>query len=302
MKLVPRAERFHRNEACQPAAAWGRASAEWPELQSARRLVELCIVWKTSTGNLERRFRRFREIKCPERASLLDITIEQCVMVEQAPPSKMLQQDESMKNAYCQQVLKLHGKLHGTCGKRRRLTERRDVGISRTAASASTGPVTEAAFGRKREAAIAEVVAESPSKRARRIAEAPIGLARVARETAQETAQHPTAASAVVVQKVAKRVLPIKERDLRGALAAAKGRAQRERTVVQSHAQTRRGRNGQEPNQLRPGVLLVRLSDQKAYQKAQRMRFQVTSDPVDFVAQIARIPRAQRKGTWCSRP
>ena len=83
---------------------------------------------------------------------------------------------------------------------------------------------------------------------------------------------------------------------MRGAVAEAKGRAKRERTVVQSHTQTRRGRNGQEPNQLRSGVLLVRLSDQKACQKAQRMRFQVTSDPVVFVAQIARIPRAQRKG------
>ena len=37
-------------------------AAEWPELQSARRLVELSLVWKTASGNLERRFRQFREI------------------------------------------------------------------------------------------------------------------------------------------------------------------------------------------------------------------------------------------------
>ena len=80
--LLPRAEKFYKEDACQASAAWGRASAEWPELQSARRLVELCLVWKTSTGNLERRFRRFREIRCPERARLLDVTVEGCVLVE----------------------------------------------------------------------------------------------------------------------------------------------------------------------------------------------------------------------------
>ena len=63
LKLLPRAEKFHRDDACQPNAAWGRASAEWPEFQSARRLVELFLrlelflAWKTSSGNLERRLR-----------------------------------------------------------------------------------------------------------------------------------------------------------------------------------------------------------------------------------------------------
>ena len=51
LKLLPRAEKFHRDAACPASAAWGRASAEWPELQSARRLVELCIVWKTAIWN-----------------------------------------------------------------------------------------------------------------------------------------------------------------------------------------------------------------------------------------------------------
>ena len=97
LQLLPRAEKFHRDDACQPNAAWGRASAEWPELQSARRLVELCLVWKTASGNLERRFRRFREIRCPERAQLLDVTVESCVIVEQAPPSKIMRLDETVK-------------------------------------------------------------------------------------------------------------------------------------------------------------------------------------------------------------
>ena len=52
LRLLPRAEKFH-SEGCQPNAAWGRASTEWPELPSARRLVELFLVWKTASGNLE---------------------------------------------------------------------------------------------------------------------------------------------------------------------------------------------------------------------------------------------------------
>ena len=66
----------------------GRAAAEWPELGSGRRLVELFLVWKTFSGNLERRFRRFRETRCPQRAQLLDVSVENCVVVEQAPSSQ----------------------------------------------------------------------------------------------------------------------------------------------------------------------------------------------------------------------
>ena len=85
LELLPRAEKFHREAACHASTAWARASAEWPELRSARRLVELCVLWKTTTGNLERRFRRACEIRCPQRAQLLDVTVETCMVVEQAP-------------------------------------------------------------------------------------------------------------------------------------------------------------------------------------------------------------------------
>ena len=44
----------------------------------------------TSYGNLERRFRRLREIRCPERAQLRDVSVENCMRVEQAPPTKIL--------------------------------------------------------------------------------------------------------------------------------------------------------------------------------------------------------------------
>ena len=117
LKLLPRAERFHHDVDCTASAAWARASAEWPELESARRLVELCIIWKTSTGNLERRFRRLCEIRCPQRARLLDVSVDSCMIVEQAPPSKALQQDESLRTKYCQRIWKVHRILHGATKK-----------------------------------------------------------------------------------------------------------------------------------------------------------------------------------------
>ena len=43
-RLIPRAEKFHR-EGCQANVAWARASAEWPELATGRRLVELALIW-----------------------------------------------------------------------------------------------------------------------------------------------------------------------------------------------------------------------------------------------------------------
>ena len=39
------------------------------------------------TGNLERRFRVYREQKNEERARMLDATVEQLLLVEFAPPS-----------------------------------------------------------------------------------------------------------------------------------------------------------------------------------------------------------------------
>ena len=91
------------------------------------------------------------------------------MLVEQAPPSKMLRTlQHADKNNYIQHVLKLHENLHGNGPTRIRRAERRDAGTPRAPASGIRGPDTEAGFGRKREAGIADIVAASPSKRARR--------------------------------------------------------------------------------------------------------------------------------------
>ena len=88
-RILKRAE-WHQRAGCTTRQAWGRAAAEWPELHRGRRLVELFLIWKTSSGNLERRFRRFAEVHCPERARLLDTSVEDLSMVDQAPSSKLL--------------------------------------------------------------------------------------------------------------------------------------------------------------------------------------------------------------------
>jgi len=86
----------------------------------ARRLLKIELVWKTATGNVERRFRRFREVRCAQRAQVQDAAIDSCIWVEQAPPSKTLgslipavsasvaSQPSGNHTDYFAQVLKLH--------------------------------------------------------------------------------------------------------------------------------------------------------------------------------------------------
>ena len=295
--ILARAE-VHLRNGCSPRESWGRASAEWPELKCGRGLVECYLIWKSASGNLERRFRRFREIRCPERAQLLDVSVENCMLVEQAPPSKMLREwaDACKNTSYFQRCTRLHRKLCGEVATRKRVAQRRDAGVPRNMESSTQAPDTEAAFGRKRAAAMAEVEAASPSKRARMLSKAPLGLARVAQEAAQASKHTPAAASASVVATVAKRDAAAEGRNLRGAAAAAKARATREKKVFQSATQPRQGREEDLAAPLKPGIMLVRFEDEEARQKARQWQFHSKSDPVEFVAKVARVPVSARKG------
>ena len=277
-------------------------------MKSGRHLVELFLVWKTSTGNLERRFRRFRETRTPQRAKLLDLSVEDCMIVDHAPSSKILRilqssfstSRDAAKNNYISQLLKLHETLYGRQKQRVNRDERRDAGVKKELVSGRLGPETEAAFGRKREAAVAVVAAACQDKRARMLCNAPLGLSRVAQEAAAESAANPAAASASTVARVAKRAVPVKDQNLRGAEAAAKARAKREEKVVQSSTRARQESAGRDAEDLAParkaGIMLVRFQDVEARLKAQRLRFTVTSDPVDFVAKVARVPASSGKG------
>lgn len=275
-------------------------------------LVTLALIWKTSQGNLERRFRHVRETATNQRSQLLDVSLESCMLItDHAPPSKtllalhasILEGGAAAKKNYCSQILALHERLHGPkkqlhqpsrAGPR---AERRDAGMRHASVSGRPGPETEAAFGRKREAAVAGAVAASPSKRARMVSHAPSGLAQIAREVSASAVEHPVTASASAVERAAKRGDREKDRFLRGAAVAAKARAKREERVVRSRAQPLEGRDVEDlAPACRPGLMLARLGDAGARRKGQQMKFKLTSDPVEFVTRAARVPASSGKG------
>ncbi len=227
-RLLKRAE-WHQRQGCATRQAWGRAAAEWPELRIGRRLVELFLVWKTSSGNMERRFRRYAEARCPERARLLDTSVEECALVDQAPPSKTLRTwleqlgppepgepygPRSAARRWYREVLQ-PCKRSQARATRSPSAERRGKGIVRE-------PRTEAAFGHTGSAAIDAEAVASPSKRARVPTEAAPDSVCAAR------ASDPVCAAATVVASVAKREAKARERNLGGAKAAAKARSNRE--------------------------------------------------------------------------
>ena len=296
LKVLPRAEKHFRDGA-SVRAAWGRAAAEWSELSSARLLVSLFLVWKTSTGNVERRFRKLAQTRCPERAQMLEMAVEDVCMVDQVPPS----QEMARVPTYIQQVLKLHERLHVPGKTRLRQAERRDAGIRREPVSgnAAGGPETEAAFGRKRAAAITELMAVPPAKRAQMIRAAPLGFAPLAQEVATESARNPApAASAQVVERVAKkRKMVFHTRYAKGAELAEKARKKRDLTVVQSATQRRRD----EAPARKPGFALISLQDTKGRRKAQELGFRLVADPVDFVKKVV-SQAASEKGNVVLNP
>ena len=124
------------------------------------------------------------------------------VVQHHAPPRSMLLNQPALQKQYCHHVVTIHDRLQGGTRRTRiRKAERRDAGVPGATKKEGQGPETEAAFGRKRSAAISNVMAASPGKRQRMLESAPPGLAAVARETAGPG----VTASEPVVARVAKR-------------------------------------------------------------------------------------------------
>ena len=90
LRILPRAE-SHARSGCGAKAAWGRASAEFPELMGARALVTSLLCLRSSTGNRERMFRVYRELRTPQRARLADATVDDLLIGTQAPPGSAMQ-------------------------------------------------------------------------------------------------------------------------------------------------------------------------------------------------------------------
>ena len=174
LKLLPRAT-YHNTQGCDARAAWGRASAEFPELRLGRRLVEVLLIGKSSTSNVERRFKVQRLQQSRDRARLLDVTVEDLLLVDQTPPSVVLKAaraggDQGPCGRYLQGVADKHDATTPGHG-RRSYRQRRDAGVRRPPAvraerAERTGaPATEGDFKRKREESIAELMAASPTRR-----------------------------------------------------------------------------------------------------------------------------------------
>ena len=286
-RLLPRAEALQK-AGCSTREAWGRASAEFPELKAGRSLVELFLVWKTSTGNVERRFRTYSEVMTVQRASLLDTTAETMMLADQAPPSGRLRGTSQTatdtnghkKTDYLAELQLWHGHLHPVTRERRANgKQRRDAGVSRTPVAASAAPTTEAAFGRKREAAIADAVSASPRKRARMAQEM---------NWVQQDGDREVMAAPKCVEAVAKRT------QQQARKTAAKAAAKREDQVSRSCLQPALDQKDAPPRLA--GILLALPKEEQACRQASRLGFKLVQDPVEFVSQVGRQAMSSRKG------
>ncbi len=129
---------------------------------------------------MERRFRRFAEARFPERARLLDTSVEECALVDQAPASKVLGErleqlvqtepgellaPYSAAARWCRQAFQQHGLFEA----RTTMPPRAEI--------RDKGRVPWPWPDRKRAAAVDAEAAASPSKRARMLAEAALHLA-----------------------------------------------------------------------------------------------------------------------------
>ena len=309
-RLLPRAEWYQR-DGCTTRQAWGRAAAEWPELHIGRRLVELFLVWKTSSGNVERRFRRFAEVHCPERARFLDTSVEECSLVDQAPPSKLLrtwleQQErtepgeakgpDSTAWRWYSRVLQLHERrFQARIAAKKPRAERRDKGIARGPRPDSRA---EADFGRKRAAAIDAIVATAPSKRPRILAEAAPDLAALARGAAQGSDEEPVHPAATVVTSVAKREAKARERYLRGAKAAATARSAREKKVLRSATPGPAGRDADLASASPPRPHARSLRGPGSPRKGAALAFQVGSRPSGLPGPLGQAGQQRSAEAW----
>ena len=286
-RLLPRAEALQRSGRSS-REAWGQASQDFPEFVDGRKLVELFLAWKTSTGNLERRFRSVGEVDTPQRSSILDGTVETIMLASQAPPSAhliALSRGEEGQTSYLSELQMWHEHL---CPVARETTvkrkQRRDAGVSRVSGPASAGPVaasaapvTEAAFGRKREAAIANAVASSQAKRT---CIAP-NMNWVQRADDPEMTPAPTC-----VKDVAKRV---KQQEGKTTASVV---AKRETHVVRSSIQVSLKSGAK---QRLAGILLVLPTEEAAIRKAHQLGFKLTHDPVKFVKLVGKQSRTSQK-------
>ena len=211
------------------------------------------------------------------------------MLADQAPPSGRLRAlvhsaatdtTGNQKTDYLAELQLWHGELHpvtrerGANGK-----QRRDAGVSRTPVAASAASATEAAFGRKREAAIADAVSASPRKRARMAQEM---------NWVQQDGDREVMAAPKCVEAVAKRT------QQQARKSVAKAAAKREDRVLRCCLQPALDQKDAPPRLA--GILLALPKEERACRQASRLGFKLVQDPVEFVSQVGRQNMSSRKG------
>lgn len=306
LKLLPRAE-VHRKSGCSTKEAWGRASAEFPEYKNGRDLVDVFLLWKPNTGNLERRFRYMKEHRPAERSSLADTTVENMLSVDFAPPSEALAAaaqaatDPSTVPAevqgaqsYLKLVLRLHTKLHNAPQRRpqQNRKQRRDAGVAKTKEeldkrrAKSGAPLTEAAHSRKRTTAIDALVHATPAARSEARDRHVLG------STAASVAGESVAVPAAVQEKINKR-----QREAVAAYEQAEKRVKKAKAknpVVGAFVKAG-GKFVEEKDSADAGVVLIPGADRKLREFLVERKFKkILNDPIEFadavVAMRAKVP------------
>ena len=292
LQLLPRAI-FHFQTADSAKGAWGRASAEYPELKDGRTLVDCLEAFTPYTGNLERRFRVLREQKDEERARMLDATVEDLLLVDFAPPSAAMRavvakpQDSSPMRAYMKTLGRKHaeGKPRTYNERKAGQKERRDAHVPRDKAVQEKrlrqlgAPESDAAFARKRRIAIGDVLRAGTSERA----------AVRTRSVWSEVVAEVNAETVVVSAGVKRKAQELTERAQR--LETCK----KETPLIRAFVADRTlGHSG--PPSAPVGVALMRASDVQALAQATKQRFKITFDPVEFIELVLKTrARAARR-------
>jgi len=292
-RILPRAE-WHAARGCNARQAWGRASMEFPELTEARVMVEAFLIFKSSTGDVERRFRVYTEQNTSERAQLLDVTVEALLCCEQAPPSAALREGISNgvgapAHTYLTKLCKLHHLRDPRLRRPNRHKSRRDAGCERGEADANEKrerrgePISESAFNRKRARAIEDVMQMSPDTRKRMRLRGEFGAAPVPRDVA---------ASAKVIKTARERAAEVAEKDLAADQCAEAEREKKRRKPTKAAVRTTPLVSGPSAP---AGAALVRPADTVALKRAKTRGFRIYHDPDEFAKAVlkkrARAPK-----------
>ena len=304
-RLLPFAE-AHARHGASTRQAWARASADFPEFALARQGVELLLIARPSTSNVERKFRSVPVQERRDRLQLLDTTLETLLIGDQAPLPDQLARTSGGEltpiGSYLPEAMKLYERTFGKSFASKQVTKRRrDAGVPRGAGLEEKrprpdGPQTEASFIRAREAAIARVVRAGASERERIASRSSLTGAPIPSAPVEETIGFRGACDQLLGRAAAEENRQLSHSTL--AAAARKNlRANLDKAATSEPAAQWADRARPAAAPLKAGVVLVSPRAQKCVELARAKHFRVCHDPAQFLESAMRErARAPGKG------